>query len=70
MVCLALDPSNPQTLYAGTEDEVCKSSDGGGSWVASSSGFPNSGVVCLAFDPSGTLYAVTANGVFRMAPEQ
>jgi photosystem II stability/assembly factor-like uncharacterized protein len=48
---------------------VCKSSNGGASWAAFSSGLPNS-PVSVAIDSSGILYAVTANGVFRMAPEQ
>ena len=72
--CLAIDPGNPQTLYAGiVGDGICKSTNGGAGWTASSSGLPNSPysyVFSLAIDPSGTLYAVTANGVFRMAPEQ
>ena len=59
-----------QLFYvAGTnEGVVCKSSDGGASWAASSSGLTDSIVYSLAIDPSGTLYAVTENGLFRLAP--
>lgn len=76
--CLTIDPSNPQTLYDGTDGGgVCKSSDGGVSWVAISSGLTNSYVYMstsvwwLAIAPSNPqiLYAGTADGeAFRLAP--
>jgi photosystem II stability/assembly factor-like uncharacterized protein len=69
--CLAIDPSNPQTLYAGTVNGgVYKSSNGGAGWAASSTGLMDSWVQCLVINPSGTLYAGTKNGVFRMTPKQ
>ncbi|MCX5973489.1 MAG: hypothetical protein NTU59_02190, partial [Coprothermobacterota bacterium] len=70
VLSLAIDPSNPQTLYAGTAGAgVSKSSDGGVSWADSSSGLTNSTVYSLVIDPSGTLYAgIDGGGVFRMAP--
>jgi hypothetical protein len=63
--CLAIDPSNPQTLYAGTGyGGVWKSSDGGANWAASSRGLTDSIVYSLAIDPGNpqTLYAGTVNG--------
>jgi len=62
---LAIDPSTPGTLYAGSGG-VFKSIDGGESWVASSVGL--TGVVeALAIDPKApsTLYAAGSGGVFR-----
>ncbi|MCX5970625.1 MAG: S-layer homology domain-containing protein [Coprothermobacterota bacterium] len=66
---LAINPGNSQILYAGTESHgIWKSSDGGVNWAASSSELTNIWVQCLAFAPSGTLYAVTENGLFWMTP--
>jgi len=68
ILCLAVTPSNPQTLYAGTGGGgVFKSTNGGTSWSFSSSGLTNSYVQCLAITPSNpqTLYAGTDGGVFK-----
>jgi uncharacterized protein (TIGR03437 family) len=73
---LAIDPSNPATLYAGKYDGygVFKSNNGGASWSASNNGLAdpssrNSYVLALAIDRSNpiTLYAGTAfgYGVFK-----
>jgi hypothetical protein len=63
---LALDPLTPTTLYAGT-DGIFKSTDGGATWQAASTGLTNNlDVLTLAIDPatSTTLYAGAA-GVFK-----
>ena len=77
---LAIDPTTPATLYAGTIGSrvaaysVFKSTNGGTSWTAASSGLPaNTEVNALAIDPStpATLYAGTGDlfsgngGVFK-----
>ena len=73
---LAIDPSTPGTLYAGTQGGgmfrsggVFKSTDGGATWSAANDGLPmNAQVQTLAIDPATprTLYAGTADGsVFR-----
>lgn len=69
---LAVNPSNPDVLYAGTTAGVYKSTDGGESWFLSSQGMPESLVQALAIAPSDpdTLYASigvlpTVAGVFR-----
>jgi uncharacterized protein (TIGR03437 family) len=71
---LAIDPSTPATIYAGTFGSnvaaysVFKSTNGGTSWTAVSSGLPaNTDVRALAIDPSSpaTLYAGTAGGVYK-----
>ena len=71
---LAIDPSTPSTLYAGTGHwfgngsaigEVYKSTNGGGSWSPANMGLGNP-VVALAIDPStpSTLYAGTYASTF------
>jgi len=67
VIVLAIDPSNPSTLYAGTEGGVFKSTDGGGSWSAINSGLTNTHVWALAIDPTNTstLYAGTESGIFK-----
>ena len=59
---LAMDPSNPTTLYAGTfEAGVFRTTDGGTNWAFASSGITNAGFEALAIAPSTpvTLYAAT-----------
>jgi photosystem II stability/assembly factor-like uncharacterized protein len=73
VTALAVDPSAPATLYAGSwaaDFGVFKSTDGGASWPLRSAHFLQ--VVALVRDPSAsaTLYAGTnswdtANGVFK-----
>jgi photosystem II stability/assembly factor-like uncharacterized protein len=66
---LAINPSNPATIYAGTNGGVFKSADSGGNWVAASLGLsPYSDVNALAIDPAtpNTLFAGTeGGGVFK-----
>jgi photosystem II stability/assembly factor-like uncharacterized protein len=61
---LAIDPRNPQVLYAGGRG-VSKSSDGGLTWRRS--GLGRTPVPAVAVDPSeaGTLYAGTNAGVLK-----
>src|SRR5579883_111058 len=67
---LEVDPNNPQTLYAGDEQNgVYTSSDGGTHWTQSSVGLPSPVFVhALSFDTSGKkLYVATSAGVFVSA---
>jgi uncharacterized protein (TIGR03437 family) len=69
---LAIDPQNPDTLFAGTGEGVYRSTDGGASWIAVSVGLPtflytnsssaNLPVRALAIDPQdpNTLYAASS----------
>jgi len=69
---LAIDPSTPSTLYAGTLDGVFKSTDGASSWQATGLAEPD--ITALAIDPNtpSTVYAGTADrgrgggGVFKI----
>ncbi len=64
---MAIDPGNPQLLYAATEvpGGVEVSQDGGATWVVSS--LPGLTVYSLGVSPSqpGILYAGTNNGVYQ-----
>lgn len=55
----AVDPNNPDVVYAGGTD-VFKSTDGGTTWAPSGRGLINTSVAELAIDagPANTLYAV------------
>ncbi len=65
---LAINPTAPQTLFAGTSEGVLKSTDGGRTWTAADTGLPDTGVTTMAIDPAApqTLYAGTdSSGVFK-----
>jgi photosystem II stability/assembly factor-like uncharacterized protein len=67
VLALAINPTTPTTLYAGTySGGVFQSTDGGGSWSAVNTGL-NTQVYALAINPTTptTLYAGTFGGVFR-----
>jgi hypothetical protein len=59
---LAIHPTQPSTLYAGTGNGVFKSTNGGRTWSTINIGLNNRNVVALVIDPStpSTLYAATA----------
>src|ERR1700687_3388939 len=71
---LAIDPTTPSTLYAGTNPgRVFKSTDGGTQWSTHSTGLPpNTSILALATDPvmPNTLYVgmglfFTSGGLFK-----
>ena len=48
---LAIDPTTPTTIYAGSMDGVFKSTDGGENWNAVNSGLTDTDVRVLVIDP-------------------
>jgi photosystem II stability/assembly factor-like uncharacterized protein len=67
---LAVDPRNPRVLFASTEDEVFRSSNGGESWQPYERG-RSSGVAAFAIDPRGRVYAGTGGaGVVVLEQER
>src|SRR5438105_9653904 len=54
--CLAIDPSRPSILYAGTDEGVYQSTDDGATWALLDSG---GGIISLAIEPASpsTIYA-------------
>jgi hypothetical protein len=68
VACMAIDPSSPETIYAGTSLGVFRSADGGTVWTTGLGPLTGKNVRSLAVDPSqpGTLFAGTSDGsVFR-----
>lgn len=72
--CLAVDPSTPATLYAGTASGgVFKTTDGGTNWEPKNHGlealysYGSFNILVLVIDPKvpSTLYAGTYAGVFK-----
>jgi photosystem II stability/assembly factor-like uncharacterized protein len=66
---LAVDPTTPTTIYAGTENgRVFKSTDGGGTWNAAHAGLTSQYPVrALAIDSTAptTLYAATFDWLYK-----
>ena len=65
---VAIDPEQPQTLYAGGLDGLFKSVDGGTTWQTANQGFPRPALIRdLVIEPGNParLFAATADGLFR-----
>ena len=64
ILALAIDPTNPATVYAGTGRGIFKSTDGGANWAAT--GLTDN-VNALALDPKTptTLYAGSKRALFK-----
>ena len=68
--CIAIDPANHSTVYAGTQGGgVFRSTDAGASWHWMSDGLDSLDVTSIAFDGGdpNLLYAGTATGVYSTA---
>ena len=60
---MAIDPQIPATLYAGTNEGVFKSTDGGGNWESANTGL-NTGMPSLS--PDNTV-VYQATSVYSLA---
>ena len=65
LTSLAIDPQNPTTVYAATQQGVYKTVNGGSNWTPANGGVV--GAVSLAVDPQNpsTVYTGTGSGVFK-----
>ncbi|MBN1793429.1 MAG: hypothetical protein JW844_00515 [Candidatus Omnitrophica bacterium] len=66
--CLAVDPRDPGTVYAGSDvGGIFKSTDGGASWHASNIGLKNDFIRDIVIDPDNpdVIYAATPGGVHK-----
>ncbi|MBI3634691.1 MAG: hypothetical protein HY216_00560 [Candidatus Rokubacteria bacterium] len=67
---LALDPTTPRVLYAGTVGGgVFRTADGGASWRPFNEGLGPSTVLSVLAASDGGLFAGTIGGVYRRAPD-
>lgn len=64
---LAIDPTNPATIYVGTTFGVWRSVDGGASWSVRSDGLSSPAVVTLLVDRQGIVYAAVNAGTDAFA---
>jgi hypothetical protein len=66
VAALAPAPSQPLTIYAGSDAGVYKSTDGGTNWTAFNNGLGNLVVQALVVSPTNALiaYAATVGGVY------
>src|SRR5450756_588495 len=64
ILCLAINPVTPSTLYAGTLNGVFRSTDSGNIWTTI---MDRGEIMALVLDPltPSILYAASGNGVFR-----
>jgi hypothetical protein len=64
---MAIFPQSPGLLYAGTGAGVFKSSNGGSSWFAASSGLPAGSIYGMAIHPTdpNIVYSVLSGGVYK-----
>lgn len=64
---VAIDPVDPETLYAATRDSIRKSVDGGATWVSADLGVTMGDIDALAVDPRSprVLYVAGDGGMFR-----
>jgi len=64
---LVIDPTNTNIIYAGTQDGVYKSTNGGINWAPINNVLTNLEVNCLLIDSqhTNTIYAGTGVGIFK-----
>ncbi|MCG8351753.1 MAG: hypothetical protein MI924_28635 [Chloroflexales bacterium] len=67
IMALAIDPVTPDTLYAGMQGGIYKSTDGAASWSHVNTGLTNASIHALAIDAANpsTIYAGSDDGVFK-----
>lgn len=65
---LAIEPDNPEMIFAGTREGVFKSSDGAASWTLLDQ-YSGAAVMALAFDAEGNLYASTEEFGLAKSPD-
>jgi len=64
---LAIDPNNPDVIYAGTNDGAYLSLDSGTNWSETNDGLLGATVVySIMVDKDGNVYAATPYGIFTL----
>ena len=67
VLALAIDPVNPEIIYAGSDRGVFKSTDGGNNWIVPDGNITLSSIQAIAIDPVTplTIYAATSSGIYK-----
>ena len=67
VISLAMDPLQPETLYAGSTEGFFRSTDGGKTWQSAGPELAGQTVFSIAVDSrkGGDLYAGATNGIYR-----
>jgi photosystem II stability/assembly factor-like uncharacterized protein len=68
VAALAMSPSDPKIVFAGTGKGLFQSNDGGASWTQLNQ-YKGLAVLALAFDTDGNLYASTEEFGLAMSPD-
>jgi photosystem II stability/assembly factor-like uncharacterized protein len=64
---VAIDPNNPDNVYAGTDGGAYVSTNGGQTWGQVNDGLLGATVVySIVVDKDGNVYAATPYGIFRL----
>jgi hypothetical protein len=58
----AIDPLSPNTLYAGSDIGVFKSTDGGANWIPFSNGLPRVAVFGIGIQPTSRVLRIATHG--------
>jgi len=65
IIALAIDPTNPQIVYVGTNNGIHKSTDGGLTWTFANLGGVNINVLIISPINSKILYASSSEGLYQ-----
>jgi photosystem II stability/assembly factor-like uncharacterized protein len=65
---LAIDPSNPKSIWAGTSSGLLRSDDGGATWTAAGAGLSKPNTVAALASAGGQMYAADSTGIFVLRP--
>jgi photosystem II stability/assembly factor-like uncharacterized protein len=67
---IAIDPSHPNSIYAGADDGSYVSFDNGEIWNKINDGLLGTTIVySIVVDPQSNVYAATPNGIFKLEPK-
>ncbi|MGA8923232.1 MAG: hypothetical protein WB682_08810 [Candidatus Dormiibacterota bacterium] len=70
VTAVAVDPSDPRTLWVGSSSGLMRSSDGGATWSAAVAGLSKPNAVSAIGSAGDRLYASDSTGVFELSSPQ
>lgn len=68
---IAIDPQQPNRVYAVAESALYRSDDAGETWQPAAQGLPDDGITAVALDPDNPerLYAATTDGTLFVSED-